>query len=107
MSARASVVEPVTAMPINVAWKARAQVYLFMFAFLDVLMCREQRHAFIRAALRPRSSKWRVDADQVKVRGGWSGGSPMRPSAIRSTSAKDGLWVWKEIWMPLAEDGSA
>ena len=30
----------------------------------------------------------------------------MRPSAIKSTSAKDSLQVWKEIWMPLAEEGS-
>ncbi len=31
----------------------------------------------------------------------------MRPSAIRSTSARDSLRAWKEIWMPLVVGGSA
>ncbi len=31
----------------------------------------------------------------------------MRPSAIKSSRAKDSLWVWKEIWIAFVGDGSA
>src|SRR6202035_4262418 len=63
-------------------------------------MCRERRHAFIRAALGPRSSRRRGDADQVEVRGGWSGGGwptlwgqeSFRSDAIRAETADNG---WK------------
>src|ERR1700704_5167788 len=78
-----------------------------MLQILDCVMYRERRHAFIGAALRPRHSRRRGDADQVEIRGGWSGGAPLRPSAIRSTRAKDSLRLWKVTWITLAEDGSA
>jgi hypothetical protein len=78
-----------------------------MLQILDVLMYRERRHAFIRVALRPRSSRRRGDADQVEIRGGWSGGAPIRPSAIKSTRENDGLWVWKVTCMAFVGTGSA
>jgi hypothetical protein len=55
-----------------------------MLQILNVLMYRERRHAFIRAALGPRSSRRRGDADQVKIRGGCSGGGWPRPSGRES-----------------------
>jgi hypothetical protein len=80
----------------------------FILQILDVLMYRERRHAFIRAALRPRNSRRRGgDADQVEIRGGWSGGAPMRPSAIKSTRENDSLRVWKVTWIAFVGNGSA
>ena len=31
----------------------------------------------------------------------------MRPSAIKSSRAKDSLRIWKETWIPFVRDGSA
>src|SRR5258708_39530682 len=70
-------------------------------------MRREWRHAFIRAALGPRRTRRHDNADQVRIRGGWSGGAPMRPSAIKSTNAKDSVRVRKETWITPVRDGLA
>src|SRR6266850_1131884 len=50
------------------------------------------------------ASRRHDNADQVRIRGGWSGGAPMRPSAIKSTSAKDSVRVRKETWIALVGD---
>src|SRR2546423_1908639 len=96
MSARATVTEPAMAIPTSAGCRARAYVKLVIVVILYVLMCREQRHAFIRAGPWDRAASGRHNsADQVRIRGGWSGGGPTRPSATKSTSAKDSLRVWK------------
>src|SRR5882672_10577718 len=53
------------------------------------------------------ASRRHDNADQVRIRGGWSGGAPMRPSAIKLTSAKDSVRVRKETWIALVGDGLA
>jgi hypothetical protein len=67
-------------------------------------MCREPRRVYLRDFWK-RSNIRRDDADQVEIRGGWSGGAPMRPSAVKSTRAKESLRVWKETWIPFVGDG--
>jgi hypothetical protein len=42
---------------ISAAMMARTQAEFFMLKFLDIPMCRERRHALIRAALGPRSKQ--------------------------------------------------
>src|SRR6267378_460771 len=53
------------------------------------------------------ASRRHDNADQVRIRGGWSGGAPMRPSAIKSTIAKDSVRVRRETWIALVGDGLA
>src|SRR5712664_1449936 len=103
MSARASVADPVMAMPISPAWRARAWVKFFILQS-SISRCAANGIRLSAQPLDHAASRRHDNADQVRIRGGWSGGAPMRPSAIKSTSAKDSLRVWKETWIALVGD---